>query len=99
MSAGRSEYLLSTTLSFFIFESPYNSRTLSGGYAIGRRSGRWEPTPGNEICSQLSQSGRPLGATHDKNLGRETHDAVGRIPTESFEDLTFQFGQLFLRKH
>ena len=58
-----------------------------------------EEFPGNGICSRLSHLGRLLPATHDEDFGRKTHDAIGMIRAESFEDLTFQFGQLFLRKH
>ena len=50
----------------------------------------------DEIYAGLSHLGRFLPPTHDQDLGRKTHGAIGGIRTKSFEDVTFQFGQLLL---
>jgi len=50
----------------------------------------------DEIYAGLSHLGRLLPPTHDQDLGRKTHGAIGGIRTKSFEDVTFQFGQLLL---
>jgi len=50
----------------------------------------------DEIYVRLSHLGTILPPTHDQDLGRKTHGAIGRIRTKSFEDVTFQFGQLLL---
>jgi hypothetical protein len=49
-----------------------------------------------EIYFRLNHLRRLLPATHDQDLGRKIHAAIGGICTKGFEDLTVQSGELFL---
>src|SRR6267378_1647288 len=52
----------------------------------------------DEIYAGLSHLGRLLPPTHDQDLARKTHGAIGGIRTKSFEDVTFHFFFLMLRQ-
>ena len=49
--------------------------------------------------SGMDSGKRLFAATHDEYLGRKTNFAVGRVRSEGFDDLAFEFRDLLFRKH